>query len=82
MLARRRDSGAVRKANQLGHAPYPKLGHHAAAVHLDRLFDRAQACGNLLVEPAGDHMLQHLTLSVGEDGEPVVDRFEFLPFLA
>src|SRR4029079_1456033 len=76
--ARRRDSGPVGEPNELGDASHPQLRHHASAVHFDRLFHRAQAGGNLLVESPRDHVLKHLALSVGEGGEPVVDRFEFL----
>ena len=42
-------NGEVRKPDEFGDASYPQLRHHASAVHLDRLFDGAQACRNLLV---------------------------------
>src|SRR5262245_59340546 len=80
--ADRLDSGPVGQPDKLGDAPHPELGHHAAPVDLDGLFHRAEAGGDLLVEPPGDHVLKDLALTVGEGGEPFFDRFAFLPLLA
>src|SRR5262245_5646483 len=82
VAAGRRNSRPVGQPDKLGHAPHPEFAHHTAPVDLDGLFHRAQACGDLLVEPPGDHVLKHLALTMGEGGEPALDRFAFLPLLA
>src|SRR5262249_19704965 len=53
-------SGPLRQAHQILHGAYAEFAHHPAAMDLDRLFHRAEIAGDLLVEPSGHHVGEHL----------------------
>src|SRR5689334_20898718 len=64
------NAGALRQAYGLCKAAHAHVFHHAAAVNLDRLLDRAEIVGDLLVEASRYHMPEHLALAGCERCEP------------
>src|SRR6476660_6210218 len=65
----RDNSGLVCKADQIGHALYAEFRHHSPAMDFHRLFDSAETCGDLLVEPTGNDVPQYFPLSMCQCGE-------------
>ena len=57
------NSGLFSQPDQIGNASNTQLFHHPAAVHLDGFFYGTKIAGNLLVEPAGDHVHEHFAFS-------------------
>src|SRR5215831_21006849 len=73
-LDMRPDTGPLGQADEILHGPHAELAHHAAAMDLDRLLDRAEITGDLLVEAARHHMGEDLALARGELGDEGLDR--------
>src|SRR5687768_16623422 len=57
------DAGFDREANGLGGGRRPEPVKHQGAVHLDRLLADPELPGDLLVEQAARHQLEHLALA-------------------
>src|SRR5258706_15229363 len=73
----RPDLGLLRHADKIRHGAQAHFLHHPAAMDLDRLFDRAQIAGNLLVEPPRDNVRKYFPLARGQGAEFRLDRFQF-----
>src|SRR5262245_58887149 len=64
------NAGALRHTHKLRKAAHTHLLHHAAAMNLDGLFNRAEIVGDLLVETSSNHMPKHLALPRRECCKP------------
>ena len=64
-----RDLGPLRHADEIRHRAQAQFLHHSAAMDFDRLFDRTQIAGNLLVESARDNLGKYLPLARGQGSE-------------
>src|SRR6187200_2316885 len=73
--------GFLAEPNQPGDASDTKLGHHAPAMHFDRLFRRSKNCGDLLVKLSGNDVPQHLSLPWREPTELAFGRTPPVPDL-
>lgn len=51
------------QAREIGDRTHVHLPHHAGAVNLDGLLDNAEIAGDLLVQPAGHDVAEHLALA-------------------
>ena len=69
----RDNSRLVCKADQIGHTLYAELGHHSSAMDFHRLFDGAETGSDLLVEPAGNDVLQYFPLSMCKGGKAIAN---------
>src|SRR6476619_6432578 len=69
--------GRLRHTYEIRQRLHAHFLHHPAAMDLDRLFDRAQISGNLLVEPPRDNVRKHFPLARGQGPEFRLDRFQF-----
>src|SRR5215813_10692360 len=69
----RDNSYLVCKADQIGHALYAEFRHHSPAMDFHRLFDNDETCGDLLVEPTGNDVLQYFPLSMCQCGKTVAN---------
>src|SRR5215472_10928760 len=70
---RRDNSRLVCKTDKIGHALYAEFRHHSPAMDFHSLFDRAETCSDLLVEPTSNDVLQYFPLSVCQCGETVAN---------
>src|SRR3977135_1461935 len=59
----RPDSRTLGETDEVLDRPHAELPHHPPAVNLDRLLDRAEVTGDLLVETACDDVIEHLALA-------------------
>src|SRR5262245_25371166 len=53
--------------------PDAEFFHHPAAMHLDGLHDGTQIASDLLVQPPGDHVREHLALARRQRCHPRTD---------
>ena len=61
------NSGFFGQPDEVRDRAHAQLFHHPATVDLDRLLDRSQIAGDLLVEPAGDDVGHDLALARRQD---------------